>query len=59
MAALNSLDYVGNRVFDTNSNFYKWNKRNFPVFNRIPSAAHLNDYVYNPQKLDSNYMKFK
>lgn len=55
MASLNSLDYVGNGVFDPNSNFYKWNKRNFPVFNRIPSASHLNDYNYNPQYLDSNY----
>ncbi len=55
MASLNSLDYVGNGVFDPNSNFYKWNKRNFPVFNRIPSAGHLNDYNYNPQYLNSDY----
>ena len=55
MASLNSLDYVGNGVYDPNSNFYTWNKRNFPIFNRILNNSHLDSYTYNPQNIDETY----
>lgn len=55
MSSLNSLDYVGNGVYDPNSNFYKWNKRNFPVFNKISNNSHLDSYTYNPQYIDEDY----
>lgn len=55
MTSLNSLYYVGNGVFDPNSNFYKWDKRNFPVFNTIPQGGQLKNYTYNPSIINENY----
>lgn len=58
MTQFNLLDdniNSGIGVLDPNSNFYKWNKRNFPIFNMVPESKHLITTNYNPNIINENY----
>lgn len=55
MDNLNNIIGSGLGIFDPNSNFYKWDDRKFPIFNKLPQGGHLTKYNYTPTLIDENY----